>query len=785
MINTSKSELVFLQSGDEFLKSVKEAFADASQWILQAYQLQGLDLRTVSTKSFSEAAFPAHIEEFVLTEKAEIFDEDYVCDVLRFVSMRSGQCTYELYGRVINNPEVTGPGNGGFRKSYFEPLKRGFSVFLIALHIRRAIVLPFFFKWPRGYFKDRSGRIVCRRELIPFDALPELLRLIRSVEYRNGAVQTEPVFEAYNSIQRERLVWMGQRILVAAGWLELADANYDDLLALKVANEDTGFTGHADLGLLMLSDLLGRKYGKDSPINGDGWRAVLMTSRPVRALQDLENSLGKGNSNLIQIAASQNPSTMEPGALAELKVLPGLEMDLKGASEVWLKIERSFLRKFKLESKKSRVAALGYWNIYLFGYLAYWYAANPGFEYDFPSSPQKLVAAVFVSDLGLLEGRQRPMPFVEFLMVVGGIREWSNTSHYAILKQVELLFAFIERYGDSLPSSDGFRQPLHRHDYPRSERSSGTRKRPIPRKVFKLFLSLSEALAELSKVIFERVLAGEVAPDYLARFSREAKTIDCMEHQDQFGFVPLVWYQGKAFPLWEVPNVFGFGRRLLKNGLSAMVPHPHALHQIVVSLYTGLRQNHIQWLDRISFDRHLADVEAAQEFAELYVNTDKVKMAGWRPFVNFRVIEILRLQRDWCEEIAVQGFANKIYYNKNLESKFGKILPLFAYYADGSPHSDDIYSACWMRLLSALQGMLVPITGKDITLFRLLPRGIDFGAPDLEHRLREYGASQSERCAIFPKSDITPHSARVSVVSQAISILPADLIGRYWTGEVT
>lgn len=45
-------------------------------------------------------------------------------------------------------------------------------------------------------------------------------------------------------------------------------------------------------------------------------------------------------------------------------------------------------------------------------------------------------------------------------------------------------------------------------------------------------------------------------------------------------------------------------------------------------------------------------------------------------------------------------------------------------------------------------------------------------------------AGQQKRiCRLFLKTDITPHSARVSVVSHAISILPADLIGRYWTGQ--
>lgn len=782
MINTTKSDLVFIQTGEELHASIVAALRDASKWVLQAYGLQDIDLSTVTTKSHLEAALPAHVERFILGDGGAHFDEQYVKDVFAFVSANIGDCSLDLYAAVTRTQLNTGR-NRGYRKAYLPPLRRGFSAFLVALHVRRAIVLPFSFQWPRGLDLGYKGAILGKRELCPLEHLPELLRFIRSLDYREGAQQTEDVFNAYNSKQRERLVWMGQRLIIAGGWLEPADVNYEEMLALKAANDETVFSGHPDLGLLMLADLFERKYGDASPVNAAGWRAALINARPHRELAGLEGALGEGHANLLEQAAALSPAAMAPDALMEVGGLPGLEFDLKANSETWIGIERTYLRKDRVESKKQRITALGYLNIYLFGYLPYWYAENPSFKFEFPSAPAKLTSAVFVSELGLLAGQLRPLSLVEFLDSVAPIRKWGPGTHYALLKQVELLFEFIERHSDSLPGSKGFRQPLHKHDYPAQTKSTGTNKRPIARRIFKLYLSYLEALAALSAVLLERVVAGELSGDDLVGFDASRTTIDCFERQDVFGFVPVVFHQGKAYPLRRIPNIFYAEVRTLKGGRTAKVPHPHPLHQILVSLYTGLRHNHIQWLDSVAFDQHVDDEQGNREFAELHVNTDKAKSKAWTPFVNFRVIEVLRQQRAWRKLIEEPGFDARVYYNNNPESKWGSFYPLFSYFSDGRPHTDALYSSCWSRLLGGLQGLLSTVGEGGIRVIRLLPPGVGYGDPDMDEKLREYGSSQSRICDVSIKSDITPHSARVSVVSHAIGILPADLIGRYWTGQ--
>ena len=783
MINTTKDQVLFLKSGNDLRAAIVTALEDSCRWIRQSYGLEDINLADVSTKTYLEAALPAHVDRFILNDRPTTLDEQYVRDVQTFVNLHVGHCPLELYAAVTKNPHVFDDGRSGYRKSYLTPLRRGFSVFLAALHIRRALVLPFSFQWPRGYEKDKNGRVLSQRELCPLSELPELLRLFRSIDYKEGAHQTEEVFRTYTAKQRERLVSAGQRLVIAAGWLQPEDANYNDLLALKQANDANGFAGGDAIGLALVVDLLKRRYAKASPVDGAGWGATLANSKSLRAIDGLYAVAKKGNDHLLEAAIAVQPSAMAPSVMAEMNVLPGLDFDLKKHASAWFNLENTYLSKIRKESKKADIYALGQFNAYLFGYLPYWYELNRDFEYEFPSSPSRLSSAVFISDLGLLEGRERPTTFVEFLGLVARARRWGNNYHQRVLKQVGQFFEFIERYNDVLSDAKDFRQPLHQHDFPIGTGSTGTNKRPIPRRVFKLYLSYIESLIELAQVLTERVVRKDIEEGELNCVGRGVKIVDCFKHQELFGFVPIVFHNGKTYPIWQCHNVFFVRKKLLKDGSKRQLPHPHALHQILVSLYAGLRQNHIQWLDTNSFDAGIPVDISNLELAQIFVNTDKTMNEGWKPVVNIRVTEVLRQQRAWRNLIGEPGFENSVPYNCNPESKWGSFLPLFAYSPSGSPHSDDIYRKCWYRLLAGLQTLLGDVGELGIQLIWLLPRGVEVDAIEIDKKLSELGHAQNEVCEVEIKSNITPHSARVSVVSHTISILPANVIGKNWTGQ--
>lgn len=780
MINTTKDKVLFTETGAQLNASISAALSLASKWMLQAYELEALNLERVNSKSYVQVAFPAFVDGFILRNTVDL-DESYVCDAFDFVSVERGHCSPDLYARLT---KANSDGKRGYRKSYLPSLRRGFGAFLVALHARRAITLPYTFKWPMGVEKDKDGKVERRRELCPPTELPELLRFFRALESQ-AQTQAEEVFNGYSLKQRERLASVGQRLIVATGWMTPEDANYKDLLEMFEANEKDQLSGTPNLGCLMLADLLERKYQSESPINAAGWRKFLSHSRTRRPLNvKLSGKNAQDNATILEQALSAPAYQMTPESMATMTRLPGLDFNLAERAKCWLAIETAWMRKVKRESNRHRSYAIGYLNIYLFAYLPYWFAAHPTCAYEYPDTPNKLLGAVFVSDLGLLGDEERPVTLVDFLAAAAKNREWGSATHYGHLKALEKLFDFIERIGDQLPECAGFQQPLSGHDYPQTARAYGTNKRPIPRRVFKLYLSYIDALAAHSEALLNRILSGEVHDRHTGILTQSKTTIiDCFALQKLIGFIPVVFHRGKVIPLRYIPNVLLLDRKRLNDGRILRIPHPHALYQILVALFTGIRHNHIQWLDADTFDRHVAPEKSKLDYAVLHVNTDKTKVTAWKSYVNFRVIEILRGQLAWRKLIAEPGFSNKVYYNNNPDTKWGQFYPLFAFDVDGRPHNDNLYHRAWSVLLGGVQGVLRECGEAPVRLARLLPSSVPYAAPDQAQQLHDYGCTQKRLCDLVVKSDITPHSARVSVVSHGISILPADLIGRYWTGQ--
>lgn len=184
------------------------------------------------------------------------------------------------------------------------------------------------------------------------------------------------------------------------------------------------------------------------------------------------------------------------------------------------------------------------------------------------------------------------------------------------------------------------------------------------------------------------------------------------------------------------------------------------------------------------FDKHVNEDEL--EYAYLIVNTDKARKKPWSPFVNFRVIEILRSQRNWRNMIGEDGFKVKLKYNNNEDSAYPAFRPLFSYSKDGRPHSDNTYASAWKDLLSGFAGLLPELIEREgesvARLFKLRPPGIGFDDLDADQKLERY-ANEMEVCPLSVQTDITPHSTRVGVVSDLINYLPADLIGKNITGQ--
>ena len=785
MINLKNDELVFAQTGKALNKSVRGAMVDAAFAVLDLQGLTEDDLAAVSTKTNIGAAWAWLTIECTLRRPEVTFDEAFINRAFRFYGTRPEYLTADDFYAVT----LGAPGTPfEFRRSYLTFLKRGFGIFLIALHSRRALTLPASFDWPKNI--SANGRVAL------VGIFSELLGFLRTLDPNSDAL-AHPAFSSVGTT-RKRKEWFltyGTKLLLATGWHKPADANLNDLEAVKEAESRLGIAGEV-LAYKALIDVLSSRFPGSFGVTVDEWSALVRSPRQfIKRSQKGTHARRKrtfGNvelggeadtdSDVLTDVISTPPSAASPESLRLRKRLPGLSTDISELSRCWVDLQELYMRKSKRESYKSVLYAFGYLNLYLFFYLPYWFHRNPNVEFEFPDVPRKLLQTVFISRLLPIEGNT-PKTFIEVMDMIHASRKWENNSYYGILKQVEVFFKFLETHSEDLAECEGFRQPIPDYAYPQTSASRGTDKRPIPRRIFGALLDYVEALREHSNVVLHGVMSGAFDPMTLERdIARTGNLIDTFATASMVGFIPLIFARGKTIPLRYIPNILSLDYFPIVTGQTRKIPQPHALNQILVALYTGLRHNHIQWLDAETFDSAVTDDH--KDFALLNVNTDKAKRTAWQPHVNFRVIELLRSQREWRAMIQLPGFSDRHHYNDNAQTKWSSILPLFSVDRLGLPHHDSRYTSAWQDILCAVQGLLPDLGERTMQkLCSLEPPGVKFNDPLARTKREEYGQPCERLCALGVKSMITPHSARVTVVSQYSTLLPAEMIGRYITGQ--
>ena len=795
MVNFEKNRLQLNVDAAELPALVRTALAKSVDALLSYHEATPEDLAQVTNRFKVYLSFAWIARDCITSLPDESFTFEYLQKML--------EVNLAPKGRGVSGEEftyLTGITKGHpcwLRSNWQATFRTGCGLLLLALHEVGALTLPFGFSVP---YSNRKGQ----RTDIGGSLHGELLTFLRSLNTANEA-QAEPAFSGLTSDNRELLLSYGTKTLLALGWRCASDINLADLVALRDANAETGFAGknsHPPYRLFI--DVLARKFKVPQSFSLEEWSVATGKPKAAQAIVPLRTRVSvaappgpkKGvlspaappapelspDEQLLQDVQALMPSAFQCDRLPTELRFPGYTVSIAPLSETWLKVQAAFIEKSKRrENKKTDVQALGYLNIYLFAYLPAWAHLHPSWDVPFPAQPNKLIRGVHFSRLvPVPPNTVVPLCFLEMLEHLRKERDWAPEYLYAMLKVLERFFDFVENFSDELPGCAGFKQPITEFDFPGVSRSIGTNKGFIPRQAFGFVLAYVEAMAAYTEAITDRILSGELSDDSVKGTNNSLNLLDTLEMQDVYGFVPLVYWRGKRVLLRYVPNVLWIERHQLKDGRTLRLPQPHALNQLLVALHTGLRNNHIQWLDAELFDRM---VEENDVFPRLWVNTDKAKSSGWSPSVHRDVITILRKQLAWRNLIGDPGFRVKIPYNNNEHSKWGKFYPLFSSSSDGRPHNDSRYYLVWATLLAGAQGVLREADIHGVNFGRLLPPGIGLHDLDINEKLEEACAAEEWRCHLKFVSDITPHSARVSVVSHLISVLPAEFIGKNITGQ--
>lgn len=783
MLNLTAGAIVFNRSDSVLNVDIRAALLKSADATLSAHGLEKLDLSKVTTKTNLVATFPKFVRLSVLADDERIFGREYVELAFSAYCQKRG---YLTEGSFISLMFPSSTGLLKYKKSYAIAIRPSLGLFLLALHCSGGITLPAGFPWP-WFRKRREGALpVCS----------ELLHFIRGLDSKSES-QSHPALNAVggDSTRKEWFRTYGTKLLLATGWQTAEDVNIGDLIKLKGCERALSANGKVlPFAYNVLLDVLKRAYGDRVRATVEEWTQALRTdlvrgtgsgpSSAEHAIREIFSNARHNDKDLVEVLLGIEPLWGRPEQLKTLLGLPGLEVDLVSLSELWIKLEELYIEKTPRESYRAIRTIFGWWNIYLFYYLPTWFARNSDTKLTFPSNPSLLLKSIFFSRL-LPTQTTLPVTFIEFMNAQQEYRNWTNNSYYGSLLQLEQFFRFIELHSDEIPGCEGFTQPISPHDYPKTSRQISTNKRPIPRRLFGIYLDYHEALIAHLGVIGQRILSGELDVGSVNFILKNEQFIDTFATANLVGFVPVIFTKIKTIRLQIIPYILDIGLRTLKDGRTISLPHPHAIYQNLTVLHTGLRHNHIQWLDRKNFDSSVGAND--KEFTKLFVNTDKQKKRPWTPDVCMRVIELLRAQNEWFELIDEPGFDAFHYYNDNPSTKWAKLKPLFAYTKSGKPHHDNVYSEIWQKVLCGIQGLLPELSeyGEVPPLLRLLPPGHRPDDEDLSDKLRRYGATfgMGEFCPLRVMTEITPHSARVSVVSQYITFLPADLIGQKITGQ--
>jgi len=778
LINTTK-ELQIHLSGAALNAAIRNAIETTSTLVLRAYGDETVDLAQVTTKTNRRAAFPLFMKNFVLAS-SQVLDESYLQSA--YAAYRAGangmtKAQFEHFTLCHLYPHQQ------YKRTYGAQIKTGIGLLLVVLHCRKALTLPGSFNWPLS--RIPNSRLASIERDICKDS--ELLSFLRSMG--PNAELMDAAFKSV-SVDQKRIEWFGTygtKLLLSSGWNTPEDISYAELLQLKIAEGDKQTVVSVYRTLL---DCLKRKYQDRMSVSPVDWRTLLYSAASETNLRTGHSVLKHVNANaaasdVFREVVGLPPSVASPQRIIATLALPGLDFDVQTHSALWSKLYTAYFDEHPRESYKGPLRAIGFLNLYLFYYLPYWFKENPGTSLRFPSTPNDLVGPIFISRLIDLD-QDAPRTFVEFMRARQASSGVSAETQYADIKQVEVFFAFIAERANEVAGCEKFRQPLSKYDYPTLTRPLGTDKSPLPRRLFLPFVHFVEAVRTYMNGINEQILAGVLSKDDLYQITKFTGFIDTESVQKKYGFlVPTFDVDGTNVEIRFLPLTVTADWYDLKDGRRLKLLRPNALNHIIVALFTGLRHNHIQWLDLECFDMFVTDID--EDYSKLYVNTDKARKKPWVPHVNKRVIEVLRSQKAWRELIDEPSFQVSHYYNGNEKTSYPRFKPLFAYApGSGSAHPDHVYENAWQSLLLGFQSLLprLPIEGMYSRLLcRLRPAHVTFHDPDEKSKLAEHALRDGPLCNLYVKSKVTPHSTRVTVVSHLISFLSPELIGAYVTGQ--
>lgn len=370
------------------------------------------------------------------------------------------------------------------------------------------------------------------------------------------------------------------------------------------------------------------------------------------------------------------------------------------------------------------------------------------------------------------------------------------------LYQIDSFFDYMAAHANSEEALTGFVNPIADIDFPIVKRKSGTNKAAFGSEHFPLLLQYCYAIESFGTYLAEKVhyehinLYAEMyrADIYSKNWNDGQKVIQT----EKFGYVPVVFYKN---PLYDstIPKTSSnrpmhyeplhlISRSVIPiiddsvehSGNWVFYPQLNYIRHNIVALETGVRSIHIRWLDRRTYDQNIDRSRKLPEICKLHINTDKVNGA-WNASVSKHVIELLDRQSamlDWFDE---SPMSDAVWYDGHEDSVFGKIVTIFPKWMSAGTYQPGSYMKYFKKLIYSFD--LFCRYQLQFEASNQMPEALA-EMESINNPLDFLAAIRLEAEAI-KLIEHTPHSCRVSVVSEYIRVLPPNIIGSHLTGQAT
>lgn len=762
MINLTE-ELLFLKTGDDLVKALSFAFSltiDLERERKANSDLWGFGI--IFGRRGNDFPYPEEFLNILLGFCVE--------------ARRRSDRAYELQLTQYLGLESLGEGN--LRNSF----RTGCRVLLLYLYKLQALLLPYAFTRPLGYWIDNfEGEVDC------------FTPLVRSfLEINTFNIVEEGSRYSINSAQKKakRLRDIAIKIVLASSWKYPEDIAFDDLLEWRDKRDEftwpSGRRKISSIPFLQIIEHVGRVFpgrlnfdvstvkniirpGKRtlSPKAGRELITKIFSDRPS-SLSLFSKLKGKGL--LLHMTRYASPD-LRVTNLEEL--LGSMRGEFCQSFKVWLELEDDYLSTCKYEDESPWLTVFGRLNVYLLIFLPLWFDENNPSDYEYPSSPSKFLGYVYYRTKSM-SSVARPPTFLEFSNALG------YSCAYPVTNNLKLFFEWLILHRPDHPGCIRLVQPIYIQE--KTKKRKHTTKNILEGKVEILNAEFLLSLFSISSHIDDN-------PEMYWRSIEDCKRLKCFLSFNSLGYIPYVYIDGVAVPILELDHrclIFAlWNGNVYFNPASFIFPF--------VMQRGGLRGQNLQWLDSRSYDSHARRrVDEFYGVDVLYINTDKLYEQPFTVFCRSIVISLLDVQNLWRKRmVEVNGCAALDYevsYEGRSLSKWDKVQCLFAQDTEsGYPLTDHQYNRIhrfaalsfqvWLK--SLVPGMQVvayiPIPAKGKKYYEW----DEWVGKENKHDLAK--VSQINGVDYTPVSlrvRVTPHGSRATFLTELLKHESAEIVSK-------